>query len=77
MSIAKNYFSFIISPREKIFSKRFIDRQDGYIITTRRNCRKKERVNRRLQVTSKDERHSLGGKFALLTKGALVRNRLI
>lgn len=31
----------------------------------------------RLQVTSQDELHSLGGKFALLAKGTLVGNRYI
>jgi len=31
----------------------------------------------RLQEIPMDDLHSLGGKFALLTKGTLVRNRYI
>jgi len=30
-----------------------------------------------LQATPKDDLHSLGGKFVLLAKGTLVRNRYI
>ncbi len=55
----------------------FNDILAGYINSTRRNYRRKGLVNMSLQENPMDEMHSLGGKFALLTKGTLVGNRYI